>query len=366
MTTATSAVSAVSTGRAPGGMWWVAWRQHRIQLAIAVGLMAVGAVIMAIFRAKLVAALTAAGCEGSLHGQMACILPDGIELWRSGGFSYDFWYSQITAGAIGTPLVLGVFLGAVIFPREFEQGTHVYALAQSVSRARWWAIKVTVVGVPLVVGLLALGLVKEWLDASSMYTAYHSMDTTAFATRSVIPAAFGLLVFAFAVAVGIFTRRTVVALVLSLVIGFGVMIALLSPLRAHLVPADRYTNPVVEQYTGTYLSTDPNFGDRDALFTGSGYLDKDGHDVGYRPASQCTTVAYEWDPALSDQENSDRSQQAWNDCLTDHGAVSLYNDWVPGAMLWPMRLIVTGIFLALSVLLLAAGAWRLRTAVAKR
>lgn len=356
--------SAVSTGRAPGGMWWVAWRQHRIQLAIAVGLMAIGAVTMVIFRVNLVADLTAAGCTDVLNRvrDAGCPSPGGGELFYDGNLSYRTWYySLIMPAAFGLPLLLGVFLGATIFPREFEQGTHVYALSQSVSRARWWAVKVTMLAVPLVVGLLALGLIKEWVDSSTAYTAYSAMGSDAFPTRSIMPAAFGLAVFVAAVAAGIFTRRTVVALVVSLIVGLAVMATLASPLRVHLVPADRSTWALTEDFVGI---ADPTAQDPDVVFVDSGYLDKDGHELSYRDVNGC--FSYKWDPALSQVENSDRQDQEWHECLAGQGVVAAYNDMVPGTMLWSMRLIVTGIFLALSVLLLAAGAWRLRAAVAKR
>lgn len=352
----------VSTGRAPGGIWWVAWRQHRVQLAIAVLMMAIGAAIMVIFRMSLVADLTELGCTDALNGVpgAGCALPAGGDLFYDGTLSYRTWYSLMMTAAYGTPLVLGVFLGAVIFPREFEQGTHVFALSQSVSRARWWAVKVTMLGVPLVTGLLALGLIKEWVDASSMYTAYDAMGEQ-FITRSIIPAVFGLLVLAAAVAVGIFTRRTVVALVASLIVGLVVMAALASPLRVHLVPADRYTWEVTEDFSGVDWSAAQ---DPDLEMVGSGYLDQEGRELSYRELNDC--FSYDWDSTLSNDENSERQDKAWHECLAERGVVAAYNDVLPGTMLWPMRLIVTGIFLALTVLLLAAGAWRLRAAVAKR
>lgn len=356
--------SAVSTGRAPGGMWWVAWRQHRVQLLIAGGLIALVAVFMVIFRSLIVAALTAQGCTDALAGRLPCLTVQGLDLWapHDGRFSYDAAYWLISLASIALPLVLGVFLGAAIFPREFEQGTHVLALTQSVSRLRWWAVKVTVVGVPLVVGLLVLGFVKQWVDGSSVYTAGNALGTTGFSTRSIIPAALGLLVFALSVTIGILTRRTVVALVLSLILAFGVLIALLSPLRGYLVPAERVTT-LFSSSTDTGITLG-QYG-RDALWTDSGYVRADGSTVGYQgPANKCNS--YVWDQSLSDDENNDAANKAYQECLAADGIVGTYQDIVPGTMVWPMRLIVTGIFTALSILILAAGAWRLRPAAAKR
>ena len=58
------------------------------------------------------------------------------------------------------PAVLGVFLGAPLVARELETGTHRLAWTQSVSRTRWLAVKVAVIGL---VGMAVTGLVSVFV-----------------------------------------------------------------------------------------------------------------------------------------------------------------------------------------------------------
>ena len=52
--------------------------------------------------------------------------------------------------------------GSAALRREFEQGTHVFGLTQSISRRRWWATKILVGGGPVAVLTFALGLIGVW------------------------------------------------------------------------------------------------------------------------------------------------------------------------------------------------------------
>lgn len=51
-------------------MWWVAWRQHRIQVAVTLVVIAIIAAALVAFRLLLAAHLHAAGC--SVAGQHSC------------------------------------------------------------------------------------------------------------------------------------------------------------------------------------------------------------------------------------------------------------------------------------------------------
>ena len=51
------------------------------------------------------------------------------------------------------PVFIGVFWGAPLVARELETGTFRLAWTQSVTRTRWFAIKLTVVGASAVVVL---------------------------------------------------------------------------------------------------------------------------------------------------------------------------------------------------------------------
>lgn len=267
-------------GAAPHGMWWVAWRQHRMQVLIALGFMAAFAAAMSIFRVVLVAEFTAAGC--SLTDPGPCDQRPGAgDLW-SNSFSTPSELLHLAMTLL--PVVIVVFVAAPVLPREFAQGTHVFALTQSVGRWRWWAAKVVVVSVAVVLGLLALGVLLQWVDGAYWATADQpAMSTTNFATRSIVPAAYGLVAVSVALAAGIAVRRATAALVIGLLVGGIVITAFTVVARPHLLPTTRSSTPVVTEadiddngavVAGYSAAIDPG-----ALQVRSGYLLADRREV---------------------------------------------------------------------------------------
>jgi hypothetical protein len=108
------------------------------------------------------------------------------------------------------PGILGVFWGAPLVARELETGTHRLAWTQSVTRTRWLAVKVGVVGLAsmAVAGLLSV-MVTWWsapLDRVTM-NPFGSFDE-----RDIVPIAYTAFAFALGVAMGVVIRRVVPAM----------------------------------------------------------------------------------------------------------------------------------------------------------
>ena len=224
---------AAGGGKAPGGMWWVAWRQHRAQLAISLGLL-----------------VALAELTGGDDSRCTSIEP-------SSGLSSDYCPEQVYGavqaefgtlwgllrlGMLALPLVLGAFVGAPLFAREIEQHTQVYVLTQSISRMRWWATKVTVVAVPVVLGMIGVGLLMEWAFAPFAAYSYGSMNTPEFETRGIIPAVFTALTIALGVSAGIVLRSTVNALAVTIVVA-GMLVVVLGLVRPHLLTRTESSTP---------------------------------------------------------------------------------------------------------------------------
>ena len=362
------AAQPVPPGRGPGGMWWVAWRQHQIQVLIALVVMVLVAVAVLVFQLVLVARLHAAGCT-VLTDPNRC-----NSMAAMNAFDQNTWH-LLRGVLVATPVVLGVFLGAPMFPREFEQRTHVLALTQSVGRRRWWATKVTVAGVPLLAGLLGLGFLQQWCDATTWFTGRAALDDGTFQVRSIVPAAFGLLAFAIAVTAGLFIRSVTAALVAALVVAGAGVIVMAFPLRPHLLPATRLATPITEVQPAPGAVTVYNDAMRGSWFLGSGTLDASGHVVQF-DQNRCTLPPAPQDQGAttvtigggvmavgSDDPAYDQAvTKAYAACQREQGIVASYTDYLPAAMLWPLRGVVTGICVLLAALILALGAWHLRAA----
>lgn len=394
------------------GVWWVAWRQHRLQVAVLLAIVAVGAAALALLRSRIVAVFHEFGCElfPAVQGIPIgddCVDANGVGVWWS--HQFYLWSGWAHTAMVAGPIVLGVFAAAPIFTREFAHGTHVLALTQSVGRMRWFAAKTTVVAVPMIAGLLLLGFLMEWTDKAVGVTAYGALNQLNFFARALIPAATGLMAFGLALAIGMITRSILAALIVGALLGGAILFGL-AIIQPYVLPADRIATPLAQMYPPmTQADIDPAMAgnaapqatgiDRDRVFVGSGYLGADGRTVSvpneamstcYQTAgtaAEAAAVAAGLSPepvgaaqgsddvvaahAHSDAfYNSPEYQTALNasvlTCMTDRGVAESYQDYLPGSMLWPLRWAIAGICVMLAALFLSVSGWRLRSAIAQR
>lgn len=383
-------------GAAPLGVWWVAWRQHRVQIAVLLAVMAASAAALVIFRSRIVAVYAEAGCQLSNNN---CTNADGVSVWWNYGLST--WSSLAHFAMLGGPIALGAFAAAPIFTREFSRGTHVFALTQSVGRTRWFVAKVTVMVVPLVGGLLVLGYLLQWTDKTVGITAYGALNQSNFFTRGIIPAATGLMTFGLTIAIGMYARTIVTTLVVGALAGGAILVgvALIQP---HVLPAQRTVTTLADMYR-PLPEGDVADQDRNAAYLDNGYLDANGKELNFSksPLGQCYGAADKAGEAAAaaaglttgggasagvtvggsggavstgspgqDYHTSPEYQNAYSaaiiDCLHANGIAAGYTDVLPGSMLWPLRWAISGILLALAAAFTGIGARRLRTAIAKR
>ncbi len=215
---------------------WLTWRQYRGQLvAAAVGLVAL-AVVLVITGLNLVHlyGTTVAHCkqEGCSSARAAFLQNDASLL--------------AALGALVTvvPGLIGVFWGAPLIARELETGTYRVAWTQSVTRIRWVALKLAVVGIAslAVAGLLSL-MVTWWASPLDQVTMnpFGSFDQ-----RDIVPIAYAAFAFALGVITGVLIRRTVPAMAAT-VVGFtAARVAVLEWVRPnlaapiHLTAADNF------------------------------------------------------------------------------------------------------------------------------
>jgi hypothetical protein len=142
------------------------------------------------------------------------------------------------------PALIGSFWGAPLLARELETGTYRLAWNQSVSRSRWLATKLAIVGAAAAAtaGLLSWA-VTSWA---------HQIDQAAgdriipglFAARGIVPIGYAVFAFVLGVTAGMLIRRTVPAMAATLAIYSAAVLSMQEWIRAHLRPASHATNPL--------------------------------------------------------------------------------------------------------------------------
>jgi ABC-type transport system involved in multi-copper enzyme maturation permease subunit len=151
------------------------------------------------------------------------------------GNKYNFLQQLLTLLVQVAPALMGVFWGAPLIARELESGTHRLAWTQSVTRTRWLAIKLGLVGLATagLAGLLSLAV--TWWYAPLDKVGTNRFDGSIVGERGITP--IGCAVFAFALGdlVGLLIRRTLPAMASTLVAFIAVRLVFSQLIRPHLL-----------------------------------------------------------------------------------------------------------------------------------
>ena len=172
-------------------MIWLTWRQFRASALVAAVALGVVAIVLGITNTH-----PAAVTSG-----------DGF-------LSHDHMVKFLSTALVGVPAIIGAFWGAPLVAREIETGTWRLAWTQSITRTRWLAVKVALVGLTsvAVTGLLTF-MLAAW---SSHNTNLGRFGTAMFAERGVVPLGYAAFAFATGVTAGVVIRRTLPAMATTL------------------------------------------------------------------------------------------------------------------------------------------------------
>lgn len=119
------------------------------------------------------------------------------------------------------PALIGLFFGAPIIARELESGTFRLAWTQSVTRRRWLAVKLGLVGIAaMALGGLLTWIVDWWLSPLDA-VSQNRFDPANFGFHGVAAIGYAAFSFALGATAGALLRRTVPAMAATL-LGFVV------------------------------------------------------------------------------------------------------------------------------------------------
>lgn len=195
-------------------MVWLTWRQHRAQMLVTAGFLAVMGIVLLV------------------HGLMASGLPDPERRGQFLGMNtYLSWLPLV-------PLVAGLFWGAPVLARELERGTHRLAWTQSVSRRRWLFTKLGVLGLAVTAAGVVLGvMISVWLSVfDGIRDADPFGDMALFGATGVLGGVWWLFGFMLGTAAGGVLRRTLPAFAVTIAMFVLAMVALFSARDDYAAP----------------------------------------------------------------------------------------------------------------------------------
>ncbi len=246
-------------------MIWLTWRQFRAQAAAAAAALAAFAILLALTRPRmdsLYAASGITGCQGGTCGVRAgiflaqlsnatpfggrggslALLPDGANL-------YVIVYAAGILLILVAPAIIGTFWGAPLIARELETGTCRLAWNQTITRARWLTVKLTLIGVAAMAVTEAFSRMQAWWAApiaraigfggSVSVFSGGRFSPLVFATHGITPLGYAAFGFALGVTAGVLIRRAVPAMAVTLAIFAAVQVAVPLWVRPYLIPPDR-------------------------------------------------------------------------------------------------------------------------------
>lgn len=284
-------------------MTWVAWRQQRLQILLSIGVIVLLAAVMTFVRFD----------ARSITD--AKLIDD----------RYGMYINYLRLVLLALPVLLGIFAGAPLFAREIEHGTHVFGLTQSIGRTRWWATKIAMAGLPVIIGMTLLGLLSAWASAPLQVVMYGGrMVTPTFEIQGLTLGAYTVLAFTLSATIGLLVRNTLAAMVIT-VIAYIPLVGLVANV---LRPS--YAAPITSPYDKMPAG---------AWVVESSYVDAAGNHVSFSTAGCTTSIS---------------------DCLTAQGVVREVG-FQPDDRFWSFQAIEAGLFVALAALVIGAGAWALHT-----
>lgn len=322
-------------------MTWIVWRQQRpVFLTLVAGLVVAAAAIL-LWRTVMISDLTA-------RNLLDCTV-SGLESCRGGaaGEFQDTWFDRLHAAqatVLAAPVLIGVFVGAPLFAREYEQGTHALAFTQSVSRTRWMATKFAVAALPALVVVLAYQLVvHSWLDAAGQLgpLATGPFYFTTFDAQGVSPVAYTLFAYTLGMVAGAVSKRTLVAMTLTLGLFIAARIALTGVREFMITP----TRVISDDLLGGPITRGP-------LIVEGGYLDARGAVVA-DPTPKMNCVGRGDAQGVVDTEA----------CFRENGLAQRYADVIPVDQATTLHLLEASVFAGFAVLFVLGTVWAVRRQV---
>ena len=316
-------------------MIWLSWRQQRVETAM-------GAALLLLATALLVPAGVHMASVYSSSGAAACVGHRAATGAGCGSIVDDFMHRFEHAGGIVPwlnflPGLFGVLFAAPLV-LELEHCTFRLSWTQSITRRRWLTLKLTTIYASGLLSTVALTVLLTWWR-QPLDSLQGRMEPNVFDFEGIVPFAYTLFALSLVLALGVFTRRTLVATAGGLLGYFGLRISIQTWVREH------YQAPIKVVWRPGREGPS-NLGH--AWNIVSGPSDAHGHPLPIQAVAPCMSG-----------RASASAKGGIQSCLDAH---HIYNIAVyqPASRFWLFQGIEASIFAGLGAALLIAAIWWLR------
>jgi ABC-type transport system involved in multi-copper enzyme maturation permease subunit len=336
-------------------MIWLTWRQHRRQWLYTL-------IAIAALAAVMVPTGLSMHDDFASSGLQACLAKMGTDqliagnLGGCGRLSSEFssQYSSLTFIAILfviTPVFVGIFYGAPLVAHEIEQGTHRFVWTQGVSRMRWALTKFGVIGLVALALAVVYAIGVTWWSSPLVASGDNGrLNYVSFDVQGVVPIAYTLFAVALGIFLGVYARKVLPAMGITLAGFVVVRVAIEWLARKHYLSPVSLKLPInstqqYNQYAGDWIYSNSIVSAQGKTLLADAQL-------------QCVNGNVQ---SLSTSAGSGAIQANANPCADPayQGAYNLQS-YQPGTRFWDFQWIEAGIFIGLAALLIWFALVRLR------
>jgi hypothetical protein len=304
---------------------WLTWRQHRIE--------AFGAALVVIPTLLVIASLAIAAQPLAAQVNHSCSsgIGDACNLsLQAFADRFQTLHTAVHALLLGLPLLPGLFIGAPLLAREFEQGTDQLVWSQGITRRRWLFVKLGLL-IAMTLGIAtSLAIAgRLWADAQPPMTINQWNE---FDYQGPAYVSYAFFALALGTAAGTAIGRTVLAMAATLVGFVGARLGVALVARPNFQPPLQWD-----------IGAGPSFPDQIWTIGDQRHIDFRGH-----PVSEA-----QWQTVLN---ACSQAQGTLESCLRDHG-VMVVQAYQPSDRFWLFQSIEATIFSLLGIVLLGLTVW---------
>ena len=205
------------------------WRQFRGQAIVAGVGLAIVAIVLGITGLQLAHLYDTTVSTCAAHGDCPAATANLLGTDK-------FLQTALNVLVLVLPGLLGMFWGAPLLAGELESGTFRLAWTQSVTRTRWIACKLGLVGLAsmAVSGLFSL-MVTWWSSPIDLLNGNRFSSQLVFGARDIVPIGYAAFAFVLGVTAGALIRRTLPAMATTLVAFVAARVGFTTWVRPHLI-----------------------------------------------------------------------------------------------------------------------------------